>query len=466
MKIIKHKILLLLLLVLGAASCTEDFLELSPSNALPPAEALTTVDDMETALLGAYDQLQNSDYYGRYFVLVPDVMSDDVKQNASANRAREWAEYNGTDLDFISEEIWTEIYEAINRANTVINSSVETNETTQDVANQFLGEAYAIRALAHFDVARIYAQHYQFSSGASHTGVPIVTEFDQNAEPARSTVAEVYSAVISDLETALNLMNENRGVGFFSPAAANALLARIYLYMNDMAQAEQYATAAIDDSNTSLTSADTYLSTWLSNGTSPDAILDVIMTEVDNQGGDALGRMYINEGYGDYLPAEDILNVLDSNDVRSQLFEFDETIGGIYGNLRVNKFPSELGDDNTPVLRLSEMYLIRAEARAMQGDEAGAIEDMMTIRSRAWPDAPEVTAKGQELLDEIALEKRRELMFEGHRLWELMRKQQDVMRTDCTSSVCEIPYPNDRFVLPIPQQEINANPNMVQNEGY
>ncbi|MEM8524448.1 MAG: RagB/SusD family nutrient uptake outer membrane protein [Bacteroidota bacterium] len=448
------------------ASCSEEFLEIAPSDALPPAEALRTVNDMRTVLLGVYSQLQNSDYYGRYFILVPDVMSDDVKQNASANRASEWAEYNGNDLDFIPEEIWTEVYEAINRANTIINAKIDINESTQALADQYLGEAYTLRALGHFDLVRIYAQHYQFSAGANHLGVPIVTAFDQNAEPARASVAEVYAAVVSDLTTAISLLNQDRGKGFVSPAAANAILSRVYLYMDDMQKAAEFATKAIDDPNTDLTSGDAYLGTWMNNSFSPDAIFDVVMTEADNLGGDALGRMYINEGYGDYLPAEDLLNLLDTMDVRSQLFKEDETIGGVYGSLRMNKFPSITGEDHTPVIRLAEMYLIRAEARAKLGDEAGAIEDLMTIRSRAWASAPEVTASGQELLDEIALEKRRELMFEGHRLWELMRHQQSVIRTDCTAPVCEITYPNDRFVLPIPQQELNANPNIEQNEGY
>ena len=87
------KLLYIGILTLMFFSCSDDFLDLSPSGALPESEAIQTLSDMNTLLLGAYSQLQNSDYYGRYFVLVPDVMADDVKQNSSANRAKEWAEY-------------------------------------------------------------------------------------------------------------------------------------------------------------------------------------------------------------------------------------------------------------------------------------------------------------------------------------------------------------------------------------
>ena len=148
--------------------------------------------------------------------------------------------------------------------------------------------------------------------------------------------------------------------------------------------------------------------------------------------------------------------------------EDNETLGGVFGNLRVDKFPSLVGADNTPVVRLAEMYMIRAEARARTGNEAGAIEDLMTIRSRAWASAPMVTATGQALLDEIEEEKRIELSYEGHRLWELMRMQRDVVRTDCTApaEVCTITYPNDRFIIAIPDTELAANPNITQNAGY
>ena len=465
MKNINHFILVLL--VFTATSCGEDLLDIQPSGSLSTDAAIQTLEDMEAVLVGAYAQMQNSDYYGRYFILVPDVMTDDVKQNSSANRAKEWAEFSGTSIDFISEEIWTELYEAINRANTVINADLEIPTILQDQANQILGEAYALRGLAHFDVCRIYAQHYGFSGGGSHPGVPIVTSFDPDAEPNRASVGEVYNAVVADFTQATSLLNENRGSQYFSKEAVQALLARVYFYQEDYGQAENFANEVIASDEVSLTPNESYLDTWAATGASPDAILDVVMTMDDNNGADALGRMYINEGYGDYLPSQDLLDILDTTDLRSQLFKFDETLGGgMFGDLRVNKFPSTTGEDNTPVVRLAEVYLIRAEARARNGNEAGAIEDLMTIRRRAWPTAPDITATGDELVEEIITERRRELAFEGHRLWDLMRLKRGVVRNDCTAPICDISYPNDRFILPIPVQEMDANPSITQNPGY
>ena len=466
----KLQILFFTFIILGLSSCGEELLTINPSASLPPDAAIQTVNDVETVLTGVYQQLQNSDWYGRYFILVPDVMSDDVKQNASANRAKEWAEYNGNQFDFIPEEIWAEVYEGILRANTIINAEVEVPSSVQSDLDQFRGEAYAIRALAHFDLVRIYGQHYGFTGDNSHPGIPIVTVFDQESEPTRASVGAVYDQIIADFNQALSLMNQNRGVGYMSTDAANALLSRVYLYQSNYAQAEAKATEVINSSNTSLTGADSYISTWMSNGTSPDAIFDIVMLATDNNGGDAVGRMYINEGYGDYLPSQDVISILEARgtDSRINLFKEDATLAGIFGPVRVNKFPAVDGSDNTPVVRLAEMYMIRAESRARQGNEPGAIEDLMMIRTRSWPEAPAVTATGDDLIEEILEEKRLELMYEGHRLWDLMRLKRDVVRTDCTApaDVCTVTYPSNRFVLPIPNPELNANPNIQQNPGY
>jgi len=467
MKVLKN--IFAILFIIGMSSCGEDFLDIDPQDALPP-DNLQTVDDLATLLQGAYDQLQDTDWYGRYFVLAPDIMSDDVKQNSQANRGKDWAEYNGSvnDIHAIPENTWTEIYEGINRTNTIINAEIDVPPAVQDDYNQIVGEAHALRALAHFDLVRFYAQHYGFTADNSHPGVPVVTTFDQTALPGRNTVAQVYDAVISDLNQAITLMNSDEGRGRFSQEAAQALLARVSLYQSDWAKAEAEATKVIDSGIASLTPTNDYVAQWSGIDFSPDALFDVVNTAQDNFGSEALSGMYVVEGYGDYLPAQDVVSLIDPADVRIQLFREDPDLVDPFGPIRVAKYPNPQGFDNRPVIRLAEVYLIRAEARARQGNSAGAIEDLMTIRRRAWPDAPDVNLEGDALLDEIAKEKRIELMFEGHRLWELMRHQQGVFRQDCTAptGACEIPYPDNRFILPIPIQELNVNPNIEQNPGY
>lgn len=467
-----YKIFLIAILAGTTWSCGEDFLNLQPQQSISNDVFLKTLGDYNAAIIGAHDQMQNSNWYGRYFVLVPDVMGEDVKQNASANRAKEWAEYNGTEADFVPENIWREIYQGIDIANRIINTPFEPAPEVQDEFNNIVGQAYAIRALAHFNLVSVFAQHYTFTADASHPGVPIVLEFDPLAKPNRNTVKEVYDQVIADFQQGISLMTlDPPNAGYMSKEAAQALLSRVYLYKEDFANADDMATAVISSGKFSLTPRSAYPVQFL-EGNSSEAIFEMIYNLADNLGSDALGGMYKASGYGDYLPSDDLLNMIDNNDIRKSMFMPDPDLSGIYGSLRVDKYPSsgaDIGTDNIPVIRLSEVYLNRAEARAKlqpTPNTSGAQDDLNFVRQRALPGAPNVSLTGQALIDEILKERRIELSFEGHRIFDATRNKQDIIRNNCTSDVCTITYPNDRFILPIPDGELNVNTNIQQNPGY
>ncbi|MCB9082180.1 MAG: RagB/SusD family nutrient uptake outer membrane protein [Lewinellaceae bacterium] len=455
-----------LVALLSMSACGEDFLNLQPFQSVTLDGAVTTLDGYRAAISGAYSSMQSSNYYGRYFVLVPDVMSDDVKQNAQANRARDFSDFVANSQDGISNGMFNTIYNTILRCNTIINADVELAPAVKAQQDQYIGEAHAIRGLAYFDLVRSFAQHYGFTADNSHPGVPIVLEFDESVKPARNTVAEVYAQIVSDLEKSVQLMTINPAKPkTMSKAAAQALLARVYLYMGNWAKAEEMATAVISSGRYSLVSNANYVSSWNAESSS-ESIFSIFFRADDDNGSDALGRMYILEGYGDYLPSADVINLIPAGDVRLGVFKTDPNLSGNLGTVRVNKFPNPTVQNSTPVIRLSEMYLIRAEARARQNKTSEAQADVNLIRKRGLPGAADVTATGQALLDEIEKEKRIELMFEGHRLWELMRLKKSLVRTNCTNLTCSVNYPNDRFVQPIPQREIDANPNIAQNPGY
>ncbi len=289
------------------------------------------------------------------------------------------------------------------------------------------------------------------------------------ALPSRNTVAEVYTQVLSDLITAEDLMTiDPSNAGYFSKEAAQAMLSRVYLYMEDYENAEAKATDVIDSQKYELATAAAYPSMFL-EGNSSEAIVEMVYSITDNPGSDHLGGMYKATGYGDYLPAKDLLDMMDDNDVRKTMFMSDPKLSGVYCCLRVNKYPSsgsQIGTDNIPVIRLSEVYLNRAEARARMNDFIGARSDLQLIRQRANPDAVPLTLTGDALTEEILKERRRELCFEGHRIFDITRNKQDMVREDCTSTICEVTYPNDRFILPIPDGETNANDNIDQNPDY
>lgn len=473
MKKISYTILIITV-VLSLASCSSEFLERDPAQSLLDSDFLLTLNDYETAINGVHNQLQNPSTYGRYFVLVPDVMGEDVKQADDANRAKEWAEYEGDRSDFIPEDIWREFYEAINICNHIINSGkYQPIPEDQEDFDHIIGQAYALRALAHFNLTSLYGQHYTFTADASHLGVPIVLEYNPEALPSRNTVFEVYNQVISDFTMGINLMNDNHKATYMSKLAAQALLSRVYLYQEDFDNAISMSSQVIA-SSLALAEGNAYIRQF-SSGNSKEAIFEIGFNDTDNPGSDHLGGMYRASGYGDYFPAQDLFDLIPDGDLRKTITD-DETLPGMFlkdasNDIRVNKYPTfgpTLGTDVIPVIRLSEVYLNRAEARAKANvpDETGAQQDLNMIRKRGLATAPDVIETGAALIDEILKERRIELCFEGHRIFDATRNKQGIVRNDCTSNICTITYPNDRFILPIPDGETDVNLNIEQNTGY
>lgn len=463
----KQGIMVFICLVM-TLSCSNDFLDIQPKQAVTTEQALLTIGDFKAASIGIYDGFSSSNYYGRYFVLAPDIMSDDIKQNASANRASDWAAYAGssTDNNNLSGNVWSIMYEVINRSNMIILNDIEVIPSLQDELNDIKGQAYAARALAHFDLVRLYAQHYTYTSDASHLGVPIVTVIEPFEKPARNTVKEVYDQIIADFNMALGLISNRKNSFFLTETGVYALLSRVYLYKEDWENAVDAADKVLNSNLYSLVNTENYLSIFNTDHSS-ESIFEINMHETDNRGSDALGGMYLVTGYGDYLPSKDLLNIIPDNDVRNNLYVTDPMLSGDYASKRVNKYDNLLGLNNTPVIRLSEVILNRAEANAhITGAEGEAQADLNKIRQRGLPTAPNTTATGAALIEEILNERRIELANEGHRLWDLTRYKKGVHRTDCTSNVCDVTYPSDRFVLAIGQKEVDVNSNLVQNPGY
>jgi hypothetical protein len=465
MRLLKNaKIAVLLPLIIVASAC--DDLVLEPHAAVSNDAYFKQIGDYEAAIVGVYDQISIADYYGRSLYLMADIMGEDVKQNGSANRYQEFADFEGqivTGHGF-EQELWAEGYEGINMLNMIIQAEFDGPTSVQADYQQIMGEVYALRGLIYFDLVRMYGQHYTFTSGGAHPGVPIVLEPDVTLLPARNTVGEVYTQAISDLTRGISMMSQTRGGSFMMTAsAAQAVLSRIYLYMEDWANVVTMSNSVISSGRYALVEGQAYVDQFKVGGSS-EAIFEIQNTDTD--GNNALGSMYRATGYGDYLPAKDLLDLIDPADVRMQMFQIDPGLAGIYASYRVMKWPSPTSSDNIPVIRLSEIYLNRAEAHARSGNTAGAQADLNMIRQRGLSSAPAVVATGQALLDAIALERRIELGYEGHRIHDLMRSKMDINRVDVTGDVAYMGYPCQFCILPIPQYETDANPNMTQNAGY
>lgn len=461
-QVIKYRFIVVLLIAVFATSCKKEFLERTPPTSLTPDQALASEADMQVALRGAYTGLRAVDYYGRTVPVIGDVMADNVYQSAiNTNRYTQFILYNYTPADANITAFWNNAYTVILRANNIINSKI----ASSDNVSQYQGEAYAIRALSYFTLVRYFARPY--TDDPNGLGVPIVTEYNPDAKPARNKVSEVYALINDDLNKAYSLMTKFVNTSQFSKYAARGLQAKVYLTMGDKTNAKTAALDVINNSGWSLVTAANYKSYWDNPApltTKTETLFEVSSDAVGNNAFDALSYLYSQAGnYGDLLLADDAYALFDANDARKTVFPTG-TRGGVPA-VFVNKYPAISGDrSDTKVLRLSDVYLIAAEA-SLPANELDALTYLNAIRTRrnATPSA----STGAQLFEDIINERRIELAAEGDRYMDLMRLKRDVVRSaNYPSSIRLIPYSNFRRVLPIPQNEMDANPNMVQNPGY
>ncbi|OQP47038.1 hypothetical protein A4H97_05845 [Niastella yeongjuensis] len=470
-----YKVLWLAVLVATFVSCKKSFLEINPPTSVAPEEALKTESDLQVALRGMYAGLRTgmsigttsyaADAFGRTIPVIGDVMSDNAYQTTpNGNR---YTAYNG--YTFIASDanalgLWGSLYLVILRANNIINADV----ATSDNVKQYKGEAYAVRALCYFTLVRYYARPYTDDPGK--LGVPIVTVYDANSKPTRNKISEVYTLIQNDLTQAYTLMTKFTNSSQFSKYAAQALLAKVYLNMGDMDNAKTAALDVINSGPFKLVGAADYVSYWADPGIRTDkleTLFEVSSDAVSNLGTDALAYLYSQAGgYGDFFVSDTLYNLFGTNDVRKGLYPKGTRQGGATGYF-INKYPAISNDrSDTKVLRLSDVYLIAAEASAGT-NETDARSYVNAVTSRRGANA--IVSTGTDLYNDIIIERRKELAFEGDRYPDLQRLKRDLVRNaNYPATARSIPYSNFRRVLPIPQTEIDANPNIKsqQNDGY
>jgi len=451
-------------LLLSLASCEKSFLELTPPTSLTPEYALATEADLQVALRGAYAGLKTTGLYGRSLPVLGDLMADNTYVSVqNTGRYLGFSLYNYTVGDGDVAALWQNAYTVILRANNIINSKVADNANVL----QYKGEAYAIRALAYFDLVRYFATPY--TQDPTALGVPLVTVYNPDTKPGRAKVSEVYDQINRDLTQAYTLMTKFTNSSQFSKYAARGLQARVYLTMGDMANAKTAALDVINNSGFTAVTAANHASYWAGNApltSKLETLFEVSFDAVANNGFDALAYIYLQSGnYGDMLCNSELYSKFDAADVRKALYATG-TRGGLASTF-VNKFTSYSGDHtDTKVVRLSEMYLIAAEA-SYPSNTADALTYVNKVTANRG--APAITSSGAALLEDILLERRKELAFEGERYPDLQRLKRGVVRsTDYPASARSIDFTNFRRLMPIPQVELDANPTIrtQQNAGW
>ena len=514
------------------SSCSSDWLDRSPSNALPRESAITSLSEAFAALNGVYNAVQGTatfnSWYGSRFIAFGDVRGDDMQARGPGLRTT--VAYQMQFNLGNSPSLWIQPYRAINRANSLISilEEVDVPGVTDAVRDDMIGQALAIRALAHFDLLRDNARPYTAptiatptgpSGGRNGLGVPlIITPQSALNPPARNTIGEVYDQIVKDLLNAIDLMFEDRsGIppyrgatfirGWFNTWSAKALLARVYLYMGNFAEAYRLAVEVIEGSGRTLAQftldqertihGETIqvIADWQAQ-IAPEVLFEIVNWDMNNWvDRESIGYLYAEAGYEDAVMTQAFINLMKTyypDDLRWGVMipstgtvarPWNITTGEganavtVRNRVFINKYPGR-GDiriNNIPILRLSEMYLIAAEAAYHLSNPTSAAKYLNAIVLRGSPNATPV-APADANLDRILQERRVEFVGEGHRFHDLMRTNRRVVRHTgdadrgwhmaLTPGAMNFDNTYFRAIWAIPETEINANPNMVQNPGY
>ena len=465
-------LIVLLISLIMVSSCKKSFLDLKPYDSVEADAAITNLADMQAALNGVYGNLTSSNLYGRTIPLFGDLAADNVYiSSVNSNRYLDFFQINYTVANGNAQGIWQSAYSTILRANNVINSSLE---ASPDV-NQLRGEALSVRALMYFELVKFFAKPYTVDPNG--LGVPLILEYNPKVKPPRNTTKEVYTQIEKDLTDAIGLLTKTKTSGFFTKYAAKALLARMYQFKGDWSNALTTAQDVINNSGYRILQIDEVVPFWENNTDRNDkleVLYEVVFDANNNAGNSSLPYFYDQSGYGDALATESLYSLYSNNDVRKNWFIVGSPTRGANAKV-VNKYPNagSVDKDEFKVLRMSEVYLIAAEAAYQTGNESLARTYLNGVATKRVAGFTGYTSTGTALLDDIMLERRKELAFEGHRYWDLARYNKDVVRVNLAGN-----YPgnvpllfaatNFRRVLPIPQAELDANPAIrtQQNTGY
>ncbi|GAA4795225.1 RagB/SusD family nutrient uptake outer membrane protein [Olivibacter ginsenosidimutans] len=460
-----RKIFLLGFLGFLVSACSKNFLDQKPYTSVTPEDALDDASDIAIALNGAYADLRDVSLYGRTLPVFGDLYADNAFTSIK-NSGKYVAFDNYTVFanngDFSG--IWNMSYNTILRVNNIINAPVDDESVRSDK-----GEAYALRALMYFNLVRIFARPYTESPQA--LGIPIVLTYDPALKPARNTVAEVYEQILADLDQAISREPVYHGSARISLYAAKALQAKVWLYMGDFEKALAVANDVINNSGFQLVAKDELLSYW-ADGTyhgadvKKETLFEVDADEVSNISFNELACIYNQNSAGDLLANETLYGLYSATDVRRGLFKEGAREQGEPNAVLVQKYKNYTGNfDNKKVLRFSEMYLIAAECNTRLGKDEQAKAVLSTWMAERDP-AFTTAASGDELLELIIQERRKEFAFEGDRFLDLNRLQLDLHRKGGNYAVKDLVFSDYRRIAPIPKAEMDANGNMKQNPDY
>ena len=481
------------IITLSLSSCLDKY----PEDSIPMDKAINTTEDVNKLVIGIYDSFKSSALYSGNLTILPDLQADLVfcvkgYSNTYGDIFR-WKDIKPTNTDI--EAVYASLYGVINTCNYLLDNidrvRANTNSDTElDQLEQYEGEARFARALAYSELIKCYCKAYDSDEqAANELGVVITEHYKGNEPQKRATLKESYEFVLKDLDKAteyLKVDEDEEGdlydMPYFTEFACHALRARVSLYMHRWDDAIKYASKVINSKRyfmasctQNIGSISMYDYQW-QEGKSTEGIWKVEFTL--NSYGGALGTVFSNYNYAtyrpDYVPAKWVINSYDNNDLRvSSIFRNVTT--GYEHALNWPMLIKYMGDSDfrrnnilhvhrPTVLRLSEQYLIRAEAYAMKEEYTKAGKDISTLRTARYSTYGGNTALSKSnAMDVIEAERVKELYMEGFRLNDLKRWHKGFKRNindqpaaNFVQSSLKVEKDDPLFVWPIPQHELEA----------
>jgi hypothetical protein len=519
--------------IIFLASCQKDFLDIRPQQSVFTEDVFSSLPTARAAVNGLYSLMQSYSYYGRDAMVIPEVISDNMTRSVrTGNRYTGMNTMTHTATDANVSRMWNQMYQVVTNANAIIANEEKLKAIItplqQEEFGQLIGEAYAVRALAYFDLAKFFSRPLKHTADGSHLCVPLVlkpiTKVDEVVYPARNTAAEVYAQIDKDINEAIkrlpatgNVYNSGAINNSFFKIRLNrwgtlALRARVAIFKEDWPTAVAASTEVINSGKYSLYTYGSMVQDFRTPNNN-ESIFEVTNNTNDNPGTDSYAYLSSQGGYGELLGTRTTMNsrstgttlttfraLYDSytpTDVRRQFVALGDrnSIGGernVPLCLKYTNIVTYL--ENIKVMRIAEMYLSRGEALArlaVQNNSAASLTsslaDINLIRKSrdtasstrpynasllATPPAGAIRATA--FLDSIIVERRKEFALEGQRIFDLNRTKTNYVKINSAGNAASrlIQYTATtssyyyRTILPIPVSQVQNNPKMVQNEGF
>ena len=439
----------------GLSSCGESFLETDYYQGIDAEGGLSSVNNISTALNGAYYNLFYYPFAGNYAINIGDIPTDISYWNSKTNHFNNIYSYTVVDTDTYLNSIWEYGYKVADNATRVIQASQALYEgsNTEEKAqlDQLMAEAYALRGYAELMLVNIYA-HQVKVNGTDFSSEPGIVVLDQApiealAQVSRSTVGESYSAILSDFDNAISHFDAAGGdrgsILYMNKAAVYGLLARTNLYLENWGEAKQNAQQALTEKGikTLTYDATAYAALFSGNTSNTESLLSLAITQVDNWSANSAGTLWSTYNYS---PSPKLQALYGANDCRTSIFGWSDESTAAAPVFTGGKYSQH--SSNNPayatnyLVNAPEMYLIMAEADVETGDLSNARNSLLTVakRNADITSVDDLPATADELKSFIKDERARELFQEGLRLY-------DLRRWDEAADVYAIQAPNVAF---------------------